>query len=261
MALTPYCIFRRGRSPILAAAIHDGHDVRPDLWRRLAIDEASRLREEDPFTAEWAQVADTQIVGLRSRFEFDLNRPRGQSVYRSAEDAWGLDVWRQVPDEPLLRQSLEEYDRFYTAAGALLREMIDRHGRAVVYDLHTYNHRRGGPNGPACDPDENPEVNIGTATMDRTYWSPVVERFIRDLRAFDSEGRHLDVRENVRFRGGYFGRWIHETFPRQVCSIAIEFKKFFMDEWNGDADLDEVARIYDALRSTLPGVEEELERL
>ena len=55
--------------------------------------------------------------------------------------------------------------------------------------------------------------------------------------------------------------WIHETFPRQVCSIAIEFKKFFMDEWNGDADLDEVSRIYDALRSTLPGVEEELERL
>jgi hypothetical protein len=83
---------------------------------------------------------------------------------------------------------------------------------------------------------------------------------ISDLRAFDFNGRRLDVRENIRFQGGEFGRWIHATFPRQVCSIAIEFKKFFMDEWTGEADLDEVERIFRALQSTLPGVATELER-
>jgi hypothetical protein len=96
--------------------------------------------------------------------------------------------------------------------------------------------------------------------MDRTYWAPIVDRFIADLRAFDYSGRRLDVRENVKFQGGGFGRWIHATFPRRVCAISIEFKKFFMDEWTGKADLDEVERIFRALQSTLPGVTAELER-
>src|SRR5690606_14446081 len=157
--------------------------------------------------------------------------------------------------------SLREYDDFYSTIESLLRQMVAEHGRAVIYDLHSYNHRRSGPGSPPASAAENPEVNIGTGTMDRNFWSPVVERFIRELRAFDFHGRHLDVRENVKFRGGYFGRWVHQHFPRQVCAIAIEFKKFFMDEWSGDADLGEVDRIFEALQSTLQGVEEELARL
>lgn len=261
MSLAPYCIFRRGRSPIAAAAIHDGHDVRPSIGRRLAMEDAARLREEDPFTGEWAQIAKTQVVALRSRFEVDLNRPRDEAVYRTPAEAWGTNVWADVPDEQVIQASLREYDEFYSNIEALLRQMVAEHGRAVVYDLHSYNHRRGGPDSPPASAVENPEVNVGTGTMDRSFWSPVVERFVRDLRAYDFHGRHLDVRENVKFRGGYFGRWIHQHFPRQVCAIAIEFKKFFMDEWNGDADLGEVERIFEALQSTLPGVEEELARL
>jgi N-formylglutamate deformylase len=261
MSLVPYTIFRRGHSPIAAAAVHDGHDVRPSIRRRLAITDAARLREEDPFTGELTQIAKTQVLALRSRFEVDLNRPRDEAVYRTPAEAWGTDVWARLPDERVIRASLREYDEFYSNIGALLRQMVAEHGRVVIYDLHTYNHRRGGPDSRPAPADENPEVNVGTGTMDRTFWSPVVERFIRELRAFDFHGRHLDVRENVKFRGGYFGRWIHQHFPRQVCAIAIEFKKFFMDEWSGDADLSEVERIFEALGSTLPGVEEELARL
>ncbi|MGH7128228.1 MAG: N-formylglutamate amidohydrolase, partial [Planctomycetaceae bacterium] len=88
-----------------------------------------------------------------------------------------------------------------------------------------------------------------------------VERFIADLRRFDVLGRRLDVRENVRFRGGHFPGWIHETFPDCGCALAIEVKKVFMDEWTGEVD----ARRFDALRaalaSTVPGVLEELSRL
>jgi hypothetical protein len=104
-------------------------------------------------------------------------------------------------------------------------------------------------------------VNIGTGTMDRALWAPLVERFIADLRAFDFMGRHLDVRENVKFRGGYFPRWTHETFPATGCAIAIEFKKFFMDEWTGEPDHAQVEAIRLALQSTVPGVLEELEKL
>ena len=42
----------------------------------------------------------------------------------------------------------------------------------VVFDLHTYNHRRNGPDGPPADPAGNPQVNIGTGTMNRDRWAP-----------------------------------------------------------------------------------------
>jgi N-formylglutamate deformylase len=261
MALEPYCVFRRGRSPIVAVAIHAGHHTRPSLQKWLAISETNRRYEEDPYTGEWTQIAKTQVIGLRSRFEFDLNRPREKAVYSTPDDAWGYDIWHRTPDEMLVNESLREYDKFYSAVETLLTQLVDEHGRTIVYDLHTYNHHRSGPGSPPGPAIENPEVNIGTGTMDREFWGPVVERFIDELRRFDFHGRHLDVRENVKFQGGYFGKWIHQTFPEQVCAIAIEFKKFFMDEWNGDADIDEVERIYKALQSTLPGVEGELKRL
>ena len=261
MALSSFRIVRRGTGPIVAAAVHDGHDVREDTAGVIALEDLSQLREEDPFTAGWAQVAPTQIVGVRSRFEVDLNRPREKAVYRTPDDAWGLQVWKSELPQANVDASLRQYDEFYDAVGRLLQELVDRYERVVVYDLHTYNHCRDGADGPKADTKENPEVNIGTGTMDRKFWSPVVDRFVSDLSAADYRGRSLDVRENVKFQGGYFGQWIHERFPRQVCAIAVEFKKFFMDEWSGEPDLEQVAAIYDTLQSTVPGVHEALEAM
>lgn len=259
MSLSAHIIFQRGKGPTIAAAIHNGHDTRPGVEARLALGEDERLREEDPYTGVWTQVAKTQIVGLRSRFEVDLNRPRAKAVYRNPADSWGLNVWDTPPDQALIETSLHQYDLFYESVEKLLREQVEQHGRVVVYDLHTYNHRREGEQSAPADARTHPEVNIGTGTMNREFWTPVVDRFVHDLRAYDFRGRTLDVRENVKFQGGHFGAWIHKTFPKQVCAIAIEFKKFFMDEWTGEADWDEVEAIYEALRSTLPGVEAELE--
>ena len=259
MALKPHCIFQRGSGPIIAAAVHDGHQTRKRVDERLALDSKEQLREEDPLTGEWTQIAKTQIVGLRSRFEVDLNRPRDKAVYETPADAWGLEVWDTPPDQKMIDTSLQEYDKFYREVEELLRDMLTEHPRLVVYDLHTYNHRRDGKDGEEADPAKNPEVNIGTGTMDRNYWGDVVDRFISELRAFDFDGRNLDVRENVKFQGGAFSKWIHQTFPNQVCSIAIEFKKFFMDEWEGEADPQEVEKIYHALKATLPEVRSALE--
>ena len=82
-----------GDGPLVATAVHDGHRVRDNLLALMKLDDAGRLREEDPFTAHWTTVAPTRVIGLHSRFEVDLNRPRDKAVYRSPEDAWGLDVW------------------------------------------------------------------------------------------------------------------------------------------------------------------------
>src|SRR5262245_31766079 len=83
-----------GEGPIVAAAIHAGHAVRREVNECLALSETDRLREEDPFTDRWTQVAPNRLVTHRSRFEVDLNRNRSGAVYLTPEDAWGLQVWR-----------------------------------------------------------------------------------------------------------------------------------------------------------------------
>ena len=249
-----------GDSPLVAAAIHDGHEVRAEVAEILALTSEERLREEDPFTGTWATVAATRIIGTRSRFEVDLNRPREKAVYIDPADAWGLQVWSRKPSSEIVARSLAGYDAFYAAVRSVLTDLVKRFGCFVVFDLHSYNHRRQGPNAPAADRAGNPEVNIGTGTMVHTRWRPVINRFIDALRSYNFLGRRLDVRENIKFRGGQFSRWIHESFPDTGCSLAIEFKKFFMDEWSGQPDDTQVKSIRQALESAIPGVLEELQK-
>ena len=50
------------------------------------------------------------------------------------------------------------------------------------------------------------------------------------------------MRENVAFQGkGEQTRFVHQRYPGRGCAIALEFKKFFMDEWSGEPDAKEVA--------------------
>jgi N-formylglutamate amidohydrolase len=251
----------RGDLPLVTAAIHDGHELSADVREIIALSEAERLREEDPFTRSWTDITHKNIVARYSRFQVDLNRPREKAVYIEPEDAWGLNVWKTKPTPGLLVRSLEMYDSFYDELRTEFTRLKNQHGRFIVYDLHSYNFRRGGPGEPAADPQLNPEVNIGTGTMARGRWTAVVDCFIDRLREFDFMGRHLDVRENVKFKGGYFPRWIHDNFPGSVCCISIEFKKFFMDEWTGKPDPVQLQAIGNALKSTIPVVLEELKQI
>jgi N-formylglutamate amidohydrolase len=227
----------------------------------MALDEVSRLREEDPFTGRWTEIAPTRVVGLRSRFEVDLNRPRETAVYRTPEDAWGLEVWREALPDDVITRSLDAYDGFYGALEGLYRELADRYGRFLVLDLHTYNHRREGADGPPADRAGNPQVNIGTGTMPtRERWASLIDRLMDDLAAYEFPGGALDVRENVRFRGGACAAWTHRTFPDAACVLSIEVKKFFMDEWTGKPDEMLVGAIGNALQSAVAGALEELEQ-
>ncbi len=196
-----------GDSPLVATAIHDGHDLRDDVASLMRLEEQIRLREEDPFTGIWTAVAETRLVARRSRFEMDLNRPREKAVYLDPEDCWGLQVWKERPSPEIVERSLAQYDAFYAELRGLFKDLEKRFGRFVVFDIHSYNHRRNGAGSASENPEENPEVNVGTGTMNRENWSPIVERFINDLRSFDFLGRKLDVRENVKFKGGNLARW------------------------------------------------------
>jgi N-formylglutamate deformylase len=249
-----------GDGPLVAAAIHDGQAIDPETLTYVALNESERLREEDPYTARLTTVAPTRIVGHRSRFEVDLNRPPEGAVYLTPDDAWGLTVWKDELPEAAIERSMAIYHDFYALVEEVLEKKIRAHGAVVVFDLHSYNHRRQGPEAPSADVEENPEVNIGTGSMDKEQWGHLVDRFMADLREGARLAGHsdLDVRENVKFQGGNFPKWAHRRFGASACVIAVEFKKTFMNEWNGELDRDHFDRLHSALAHTVPGVLESL---
>ena len=225
----------RGDDPILATAIHAGHALRSEAESLTALSDEERLREEDPFTDRWVDVAGNSAVVSRSRFEVDLNRSRDKAVYREPADAWGLNVWKSAPSDDFVDGSLALYDRFFADLGALCDELVAAHGYFVVLDLHSYNHRRLGRDRPVDDPDLNPEINLGTESVPPAG-RHLVDVFAEAMRTHPFDQGHLDVRENVKFKGGAMTRWVNERYPDHGCSIAVEVKKFYMDEWTGAPD-------------------------
>ncbi len=258
MARPPFEFLGDWSGQFIATAIHVGHDVRPEVAAELVLPEPDRLREEDPHTDEIGALIPARVVVHRSRFEVDLNRKRDESVYRTAADAWGLDLLRNPAlDEAVVAGSLEVYDAFYEELGRRLDAVAER-GPFVMFDVHSYNHRRGGANSAAALAEENPEVNVGTGSLDRARFGSVVDAFMTSLEANGTSAGPLDVRENIRFRGRQLAAWTHARYPDRAVVLALEFKKTFMDEWTGEVDharIDELAR---ALARTVPAVEASL---
>lgn len=237
--------FTRGEGPIIATAIHDGTLLRDEVAEAMALAPLDRLREEDPYTGRTVTEVENNIVVHRSRFEFDLNRGTGGAIYETPDQSWGLQVWRGSPERALFDRSLALHAAYYRALGDFLDGIANEHDQFVLLDVHSYNHRRGGPDNPPTRQAEAPDVNIGTFSMPREEWAFLLDPLIEAMRAFDFNGRRLDVRENVAFQGkGEQTRFVHERYPLKGCAIAIEFKKFFMDEWSGEPDQSEL----DAMR-------------
>lgn len=232
----------RGEGPVVATAIHDGHGLRAEVSDAMMLNDADRLREEDPHTGQAVEGVTNHVIACRSRFEFDLNRAASDAVYITPEQSWGLAVWRDTPADSLVARSLAIHAAFYRMMGALLDDVLAEHGRFILLDVHSYNHRRDGADAAPTPQDGAPDINIGTFSMPRELWAPVLEPIMAAMRDFDFNGRRLDVRENVAFQGkGALTRFVHERYPGRGCAIAIEFKKFFMDEWTGVPDPAELA--------------------
>jgi len=250
---------KNGAGPLVGASIHAGHGLRPEVAAEMALDEETRLREEDPYTDQFTDLFPTRIVVDVSRFEVDLNRPREKAVYLDQQDAWGLEVWKRPLSAEILGRSHALYNRFYRDVESLLDRVHAECGRFVVLDLHSYCHRRGGPDSAPDDPLWNPEIIVGTNIIDTGKWSRLLDQFVGDLRKFDFGGRRLDVRKNVKFTGGHFSRWINQRYQGDACAIAIEFKKIFMDEWTGVLDEVTFGLLKKSLASAIPGLLAELD--
>ncbi len=257
-----FWLIETDHSPIVATALHCGHDLRADLKGKMALDESERLREEDPFTDIFTQIIKNRIIDSHTRFEVDFNRPRDKAVYKYPDDAWGLHIWDTALSKSEIKKSLSSYDLFYKEMKTYFSNILKEYGSFVVLDIHSYNHRRVGSRAPYDDPLLNPEINVGTKTLENPkIWHHLIDSVIEQMRDYDFQGRHLDVRENVKFYGGYFAQWIHENFYPNACVLSIEFKKFFMDEWSGKADIKQIEEIKKMLQTIIPVIEEELHKM
>lgn len=246
-----------GQSPVVGTAIHDGHFIRSDIAGLMTLSPEQRLREEDPFTGEMIAGLTNRIVVHHSRFEIDLNRAADQAIYLKPEQSWGLEVWKQEPSQEAVCQSLDFHADYYAMLETFLSAVERRHGAFVVLDVHSYNHRRQGAGEPPTAQAEAPDINIGTFSMDRSRWNDVVSAVGQHFASATVGGRRLDVRENVAFQGkGEQTRFIHERFAGNGCAIAIEFKKFFMDEWTGEPDRRVVSDIRETIAALQPVLEE-----
>lgn len=233
----PWWSAQAGPGPVIATAIHDGHALRPEVLAAMALDDTGRLREEDPFTGQAVAAVGNHIIVHRSRFEVDINRARDTAVYETPDQSWGLKVWKDRPSPDLIDGSLAIHDAYYANLATTLDLLALRHDKFLLLDVHSYNHRRDGPDADPTPQEDAPDINIGTFSMPRAEWAWLVDPLIDEIAAFDFAGRTLDVRENVAFQGkGEQTRFVHDRYPGRGCAIAFEFKKIFMDEWTGTPD-------------------------
>lgn len=226
------------------------------------LEDSTRLREEDPFTGEAVRGVPSHIIAHRSRFEFDLNRGSDGAVYQTPEQCWGLRLWKEgEPSEDLVARSLAIHAEYYRMLSHLLDGISERHGRFVLLDVHSYNYRRDGPDAAPTPDEQAPDINIGTFSMPRDEWAFLLDPLMDAMRAFDFNGRRLDVRENVAFQGrGEQTRFVHERYPGRGCAIALELKKVFMDEWSGKPDPAEVEAMRRFVAHVAQAAEEILSR-
>ena len=225
---------QRGPGPVIATAIHDGTALRREVANAMKLSDSERFREEDPFTGQAIEGVPTNLIVNRSRFEIDINRARDSAVYLTPEMAWGLDIWKRELPQPLVRRSKSIHEAYYTNLAGLLDQVCTAHPKFCLLDVHSYNHRRDGPDAAPTPQAEAPDINIGTFSMPEEEWSWLLDPLLEEIASFDFDGKKLDVRKNVAFQGrGEQTRFVHDRYPRRGCAIAFEFKKIYMDEWSG----------------------------
>src|SRR3954470_1132655 len=124
--MRPAWSFTEAALPIVATSIHAGHDLRHAVASCTGLDDATRFREEDPYTDHLTSIGGSVVVAHRSRFEVDLNRRRDEAVYQVPADAWGLALWRTVLPAEEIARSLDLYDNFYLEFGRRLDAVAQR---------------------------------------------------------------------------------------------------------------------------------------
>ena len=201
-------------------AVHDGHQLRSELWDTCLHTTYERWYEEDPATKQMVQAQPIVISGLDSRFEYDLNRPPETAIY---SDAWGKQLWREPQSELMKIKSLQKHDNFYKVTHALIKKLEELFGVCIVYDMHSYNWTRWDR--------EVPTWNLGTSNIDNDRFGETIEKWRQILSIMKlPHGIASNCKINNTFYGnGYFLIYLTKSFKNTLV-LATEVKKIYCDE-------------------------------
>ncbi|ELK8308646.1 TPA: flavohemoglobin expression-modulating QEGLA motif protein [Vibrio vulnificus] len=209
--------------PVVCTAIHAGHRLRSDLTNQCLLSDSERLFEEDPYTDDMIMSQPIVLIGLDSRFEYDLNRAMTLSTYYKS--AWDVQVWKKPLSNQQRNRSHQKHAAFYQLYEALIAKLESLHGMVLVFDVHSYNYKRQQADAPV--------FNIGTAQIDMERWQSVVKRFCAELQSIALPNLAATAQVNAVFEGrGYLIAHTNAHFDRTLV-LPTEVKKVFMEEESG----------------------------
>lgn len=229
-------------APYICGAVHDGHQFRRSLWNSCLHSEYERWYEEDPCTKEMVRSHPIVIAGCDSRFEYDLNRAPETAIYI---DAWGKRLWREPlsPDEK--EHSLQKHGAFYKVVHALIDKIESLYGKAIVFDMHSYNWKRWERPVPTW--------NLGTANIDSVRFGALASSWSQKLGLMQlPNGIESSSKINDTFQGnGYFLQYITQNFDNTLV-LATEIAKVYCDESTGILYPEVVRSVEDHLKKLIP---------
>lgn len=229
-------------APYICGAVHDGHQFRKSLWGNCLHTEYDRWYEEDPCTKEMVRSHPIVIAGCDSRFEYDLNRAPQTAIYT---DAWGKQLWKEPlpPDEKA--HSLQKHHAFYEVVRALVGKIEALYGKALVFDMHSYNWKRWDRPVPTW--------NLGTANIDTDRFGNLADSWSRKLGTMDlPKNIQSTSKINDTFQGnGYFLKYITQNFGNTLV-LATEIAKVYCDEYTGILYPEVVRSVEEHLKEFIP---------
>jgi hypothetical protein len=207
--------------PYICTAIHNGSNIRAELSNKIALDDYERWYEEDPHTADFIASMPITLVGNDSRYEYELNRK--EPVY---DEAWGKQVWRKPLSKKELLVSAQKHENYYKVTHALIEKLEDLFGASLVYDVHSYNHKRWDRDVPV--------FNIGVEKIDTEKYAKYINNWKEELEQIELKDITVKAELNDVFYGrGYNLEYITNNFNNTLV-LATEISKIYCDEKTGE---------------------------
>jgi uncharacterized protein (TIGR02421 family) len=211
-------------APIVCAAIHNGHKLRPELMKSFLLSDDERFYEEDPYTDELISSFPIQLIGNDSRFEYDLNRAKALSTY--FKTAWYKLVWEKPLSQKQRAKSHNKHQSFYNVLEAIIEVVENQFKNAIVFDIHSYNYKRIEV--------DTPTFNIGSGQIDIERWGNIVSQMEKQLNLIALPNLQVRAATDEVFHGrGYLITHVNAHFDNTLV-LPIEVKKIFMNESSGD---------------------------
>lgn len=242
-------------SPIIGTAVHHTGYVRDGLEKRMAISREARRFEEDPGTERFLARVPHVLLPNQSRYEVDMNRPPDKAIYDGPEEAWGKEVWDQPLPRLIRERVLERWYEYHRLLDAAVEHAIDRFGRAIVLDMHSYNDRGTDPR--SWMGNNRPVVNLGTRFLRLDEdGRQLVDWTLDAFSEHTLDGQPITVGENETFVGGYLCRRLSRTYGPKCITLSIEYKKVFMGPEGQTIDQDALDQLVDQFGELLAGLSE-----